>query len=121
MAAALTRSTLFDAMLGEAWLAGLTLYAEPPDQLAGAALVISPRDPYRDYSTFGRLSTFLTISVLLPRTHGPAMDRIDAILSDLYAFLEGLDACELGPTRLGITDTVGGIEYIAAMVDITLS
>lgn len=102
-------------------LADFVVYAEPPDTLSGPALVVSPRDPYQDYETFGTLTIRLAVSVLIPRTHGPAMDRIDSVLETMRGLFYKEGGIKELDTNIGLIDSVGGVEYIAAMVNLESS
>jgi len=118
---ALDRAGLYALLEASEDLDLFTKHAEPPDQIAGPALIVAGRDPYQDYNTFGELTTYLTVSILIPRTHGPAMDLIDATLATLRAIYTGIRGCQIGSTTLGLTDRIGGVEYVAAMTQVTLS
>lgn len=120
MAAPVTRAGLYAILAADESLADFLVYGEPPDQLVGPSIVISPRDPYQDEATFGSLTTFVAVSVLVPRTHGPAMDVIDPALAALRAIFVGMSGCRIGDTYIGIVDTVGKTEYLAAMVNLDL-
>ena len=117
-----TRASLAAILAADAGLAEWTVHPEPPENLArGLNLVVSPRDPYQAYSTYGHVETMVSATLLVPRAHGPAMDVIDPALIALRAALGSLRGATIGDTRTGIIDEVGGLEFVAAMVDITLS
>lgn len=120
MSTPLTRSGLYTVLEAAVSLDDFLVYAEPPDQLVRQSIVIAPRDPYQDEATFGSLTTFVSVSVLVPRTHGPAMDVIDSALTALRAIFVGLPGCRVGDTYVGLTDRIGGTEYLAAMVNLDL-
>lgn len=112
-------ATLLAALDG---LAGWSIYTEPPELLArGNCLVISPRDPYIGHSTFGQDELMLGVTLLVPRAHGPALDVIDPALLAVRGLLSTIRGATIGATRTGIIDEVGGLEYVAAMTDVTLS
>lgn len=115
------RASLFTLLSTDESLDGFIVYAEPPETLVGQSIVIAPRDPYQDYASFGTLTTFLSVAVLVPRSHGPAMDLIDSTLAILRGIFDGLGGCEVGDTHVGLLEEVGGTEYIAAMVNVSLA
>lgn len=121
MTAPVTRSGLYTILAADASLSDYVVYAEPPDQLVGQSIVITPRDPYQDDATYGTLTTFVSVSVLVPRTRGPSMDAIDTALTALRAIFTAMPGARIGETYVGITDRIGGTEYLAAMVNLELN
>lgn len=119
-----------DLMAARAWLAtqiaadgdlsDWTVYAEPPEQLAGGAcIVIGPRSPYMAHGTYGELETYLVVHLLVPRAHGPAMDLVDDGLDAMRALCTTMPDVRIGPvSSVGILDEVGGSQYIVASLEL---
>ncbi len=123
MTAPLTRAALAAVLAADGTLTGWEHYAEPPEQLAGrACMVVAPRSPYQSWQTYSELEVHLTISLLVPRTHGPAMDSIDTGLTALRAVLVDLEGVGIGDiSSVGILEDVGAIQYIVASLDVDLT
>lgn len=117
-----SRADLVTVLEAESTLDAFTIYAEPPEHLAGgASLVVAPRSPYRVRDTLGTWVTRLTVHVLVPRSQGPAMDLIDAAIDSIVAAVETLSDADLEDvSAIGIVDDVGGASYTAAVLNITL-
>lgn len=121
MSAPVDRAGLFAILAADESLAGWVVYAEPPDQLVGKAIVITPRDPYQSDATYGSLTTYVSVSALVPRAGGPAMDVLDSALLALRAIFSAMPGCQIGETYVGVVDVIGKTEYLAAMVNLELS
>ena len=118
--AVLDRAAITTLLRAEEDLARSSSTGEPRNS-GGASIVVTPRDPYQDYSTFGTLTWYLGIAVLVPLGHGPAMDLIDATLVTLRDLLDAQAGVTITQTDIGRVDPVGGVEYIAAIVNIESS
>lgn len=121
--AVLSRSDLYDVLVADARLAAWHVYGESPEQLAGAAaIVIVPRPPYQAWQTYGELEWHVTIWVLVPRTHGPAMDMIDTGLAALRSVLVELEGVGVGQVgAVGILEDYGSTKYIGASLDVDMT
>ena len=120
MATQLTRSGVASLLDAAVTLNGWTVYDEPPEQLVGGrCIVVAPRSPYMDWETMGDLyRVFLSIHVLVIRSHGPAMDQVDAGLLAVRGVLMDIATCDIeGVSGVNLVDDIGGPQYIAATVD----
>lgn len=115
------RAYLATVFAATADLDGWTVYAEPPEQLAGGrCVVIAPRSPYRTFETFARGATHLSIHVLVPRTGGPAMDALDAGLAGVIEALLALSDVSIDDVvNVGILDETGGVSYLTTTINVT--
>lgn len=117
----LDRGAITTLLRGTAALDAFVVYGEPPAQLAGQAIVVVPRDPYQDHATFGTLTWYLGVAVMVPLAGGPAMDVVDATLAALRTVLDAQAGVVITTINVGRVDPVGGVEYIAAIVNIESS
>jgi hypothetical protein len=102
--------------------AGWAGWASPPEQTHAPAIVVGPRDPYREPGTFCAEVVNLRLTVLAPRVQGQAgLDVIDAALDTLRAAFAGEQAINwerVGTIAPGLD--VGGVDLITAGVDVTV-
>lgn len=98
-----------------------TVHAGPLDNPKAPAIVIGPRGPYIERLTFRQYRVNLVLTILLPRAAADrAMDLFDAAFLAIWNQLPaGSDIMTIGNV-LGITQGVGGIEYMTATMDISL-
>lgn len=120
----MTRAGLAALLAESPALGSWEIYAEPPEQLAGRpSIVVAPRSPYQSWETFAEIRTHLTIHLLVPRAHGPAMDLLDVGLAALRELLAHVDA-DLGigdVSGVALLDELGGAQYVSASLEVDVT
>lgn len=108
-----------EAALPDGW----TVYTSPPEGTNAPAVVLAPRSPYRVKSTVCNEEVRLTGTVLMQRNASTAgLDALDDICTVIRAAIHGssvlanVDAVQ----DIGIIEEVGGVEYLAASLNITV-
>jgi len=122
-----------DAVAGRRWLSALLAsdamlaewshYSEPPEQLvAGPCVVIVPRSPYITWGTYRTGTAHMTVSLLVPRGHGPAMELLEDGIGVTRAALEAESRVEVSDTvDIDTLDDVGGAQYIVASLNVSVT
>lgn len=118
-----TRASLAAALRADGNLAAWEVYTEPPEQLAGGScIVIAPRSPYQTWATYGAYDAHLTLSLLVPRSHGPAMDAIDTGLDSVISVLRATSGVGIGTLAdAALVDDIGGAQYVVAAIEVDLT
>jgi hypothetical protein len=102
-----------------------SVYASPPDVITMPAVVIAPRNPYRETFTWEVEAVHLSVNVIVPRAAGlTALDVIDEAMDVLVRGSEPiLDVPSVVEAVIsGVTQaTNGGAECVVGTIDITVS
>lgn len=98
-----------------------TVHPGPLDNPSVPGIVIGPRGPYIERLTFRQYRVNLVLTVLLPRAAADrAMDLFDAAFLAIWQQLPaGAEILAIG-NILGVTQGIGGVEYMTATMDISL-
>ena len=108
-----------EAALPDGW----TVYPAPPEGTNAPAVVLAPRSPYRVKSTFCDEEVRLTATVLIQRNASVSgLDALDDVCTTIRNAIHGssvmanVDAVQ----DIGLIEEVGGVEYLAASLTITV-
>jgi hypothetical protein len=84
-------------------------------------VILAPQSPYIDLDTFGTERLHLTVHIAVVRSHGPAMDTLDAGIAAVRSVLRGIDSCELESVAgVGLLQDIGGPEYVVAAQEMSV-
>lgn len=113
------RSDLAD--LVSVGMPGYSVYPEPPDGIHAPAVVIGPGDPYREPTAYRVDDVRLRATVLLSEQQVGRLDALDAALDALLGILRTDPRCAIRQVgQVGRVIEVGGVGYLAAVVELTL-
>jgi hypothetical protein len=94
------------------------VYSAPPETVTAPALVVAPRTPYRNPSTFCQYELNLRIVALVQRGVG-GLDGLDDMMDRVLIAVNTLDSVMWTAVGdIGTTQDVGSIEYLTASIDI---
>lgn len=103
---------------------GWTVYPSPPDVISTPCVVVGPRPPYREMTTFQSETVGLQVSIFFQMVAGQlALDVLDETVDLIRPALETVEECAvLRVNDLGIVTTdKPGVEYFAGSIDITVT
>lgn len=101
---------------------GWAVYPSPPDSIVAQSAVISPRSPYITPVSSGYDEVNLQITLLVNVAAGAIAhdildDAIDAVRTDV---ISAGNVIWEGVSDIGIVEEVGGADYIAAAINVTM-
>ena len=108
-----------EAALPDGW----TVYASPPEGTNAPAVVLAPDSPYRVRSTVCNEEVRLTGTVLIQRNASTAgLDALDDVCTTVRAAIHqsSVMAVVEAVRDIGLIEEVGGVEYLAASLSITV-
>jgi len=104
-------------------LDGWTVYPSPPEGVTAPAVVLAPRSPYRVKSTVCNEEVRLALTVLIQRN--ASVDGLN-VLDDTATIIRSaihsstVMAVVDEVSDIGIIQEVGGVEYLAALINVTV-
>ena len=101
---------------------GWAVYPAPPESLSSQSAVISPRSPYITRVAGNVYEVGLQVALLVNIAVGPlALDILDVAIEALFDDIWGVQSVVMEDVMdIGQVTEVGGADYIAATINITV-